>query len=417
MSSHIKNQIQLYHRLIEHRDGLTLEYSELQTLTFDTPYLPLLDEQPIKSSFFSFELIFVFFLLLMLPIFVFIAYHYGKKMGKKENNPPETEASNSSYLMLQHAISNKSTKATLSDSSDGDKDAFTQLDKPSVDVQSPNNDNDKDIFQEEIVDQKQELSPIEAIKSESDRKSLERLSETEDKKKNGFCESNSCSEEESANLTLLSPQKELDTDLKVEFIIQRSSEVEESNDASDVYVENFKLHTDKSQVKKQEVKFGLTVENRNGVLQKIETKEIKTTYIEGAEEPEMNAMVIKKAYDTYKQNPITRNLFIPLSQDKEEQGQSRSLVPFNTPQVITGNLDLTRHFIFPGKSQDIVKTYQINEAPIDVFSPNHSDLRISKLLEREDFPHETGKFKKIFKNVERIGEGSFGEVYRVIILI
>ena len=415
MSSHIKNQIQLYHRLTEHRDGFILEYSELQTLTFDTSYLPPLDEQPIKSSFFSFELIFVFFLLLTLPIFVFIAYHYGKKMGKKENNPPEMENSNS-CLMLQHGASSKSTKATLSDSSDGDKDIFTQLDRPLVDAQSHNNDYNKNIFQEEIVDQKQESSPMEVIKSESNPRSLERLNETEDKNKDGFCESNSCSEEGNANLTLLSPQKEPDTDLKVEFLIQRSSEVEESNDAGDdIYIENLKLHTDKDQIKKQEVKFGLTVENRNGVLQKIETKEIKTTYVEGADEPEMNAMLVKKAYDTYKQNPIARNLFIPLSQDKEEQGQSRALVPFNTPQVITGNLDLTRHFTFPGKTPDIVKPYQINEAAIDVISPSQSDLRISKLLEREDFPHETGKFRKIFKNVERIGEGSFGEVYRVIL--
>jgi translation initiation factor 2-alpha kinase 4 len=55
-----------------------------------------------------------------------------------------------------------------------------------------------------------------------------------------------------------------------------------------------------------------------------------------------------------------------------------------------------------------------NRSTKDDLSQAIIDPKIANLIEKYDLPDETGKFNKIFKDVEWIGKGSFGEVYKVV---
>ena len=84
MTPQISSQIQVYHRLIRQHEGYIMEYAEVQTIMHEYIPPPDLLSQPENPLSLSFELTFVMSLILLLPIFIYLAYRYGKKMGKKE---------------------------------------------------------------------------------------------------------------------------------------------------------------------------------------------------------------------------------------------------------------------------------------------------------------------------------------------
>jgi len=418
MTTQISSQIQVYHRLIRQHHGFMMEYAEVQTITHE--YIEAADifAQPENPLSLSFELTFVMSLILLLPIFIYLAYRYGKKMGKKENNlsSPQT----SSPIIKKLTLSNRSTGDAFSESDEADFEPLVPFESRKNVAPGETNCNNKNTFKQENVSQtKNSLSPSKSTSSENSNNSGKSTEGTKEKGLNSNIKSGSQSQDDDILNKLNPPFKYATNDDLVTFSLTMQhafdKETRNPNLHHSLDDEKILLHTDENQVKKREMKFQLNLEMKNGVFEKVETQEVRTVYCETAQEPEMNALLLKKAYEKYQDNSLNDKPFLNLNKNKENRGFRNALVPLKTPLIYQHVLTSENQLCLLDGSNKVSKNQNnCQESDTIPKSPEEAKIQdLQVLLEQDDLPHETGKFNKIFKNPEIIGEGSFGEVYKV----
>jgi len=386
-------------------------------------YQPENPDLPISLSF---ELVIVMLLILTLPILIYIAYRYGKKMGKKEQHSAPSSKSNSPTVnpinsIKKLTLSQRSTGETLSESDDAELGPSLPIENFAEVPPSLSPSNSKHLINQELVnklsdDQSQTShspkSP--SLKSFSPKSPKENLETSSDKQEpEFFLDGKESSTEDTFNQTnhVLKPCFDEPEKIAENFTVIMQKDYDKENNTGKVSQsfddEKIKLHTDDSQIKKQQIAVKLSIERKDGALQKVETQEIITVYCEDVKEPEANAALLKKAYENYQNNSLSEKPFIDLTRGRNKK--STALVSLRTPPVHFNVLNLANQICLPDveRFDELVDNKESSKS-----SPEPCTLE--ELLEKDDLPHETGKFNKIFKNTEVIGQGSFGEVYKVV---
>lgn len=413
MSLTNSQQIQVYESLGQ-ESGNIIHVFEKNTIINIHPVLNKPQpENPDFSISLSFELVIVMLLILTLPILIYIAYRYGKKMGKKEHHSYPSSKSNSPVIK-KLTLSQRSTGETLSESGDGELEPSLPIENFAEVPPSLSNSNSKHLINKEDANKlEKSQSNSSSQTSESPKTSLETSSDKQEKE---FCldgKENSTIENEINHANhQLKPCFDEPDKVAENFTLLMKKTYDKENNVGNLSQsfddEKIKLHTDDSQIKKQQIEVKLSFERKDGALQKVETQEIITVYCENVQEPERNALLIKKAYENYQNDSsISDKPFIDLNRGRNRK--TTALVSLRTPPVYTNVLNLANQICLP-EIENFDPVPESQEASKSSPEP----CTLEELLEKDDLPHETGKFNKIFKNAEVIGQGSFGEVYKVV---
>jgi hypothetical protein len=324
------------------------------------------------------------FLLLTLPILVYLAYRYGKKMGRKEH--PSTDHHDLTPEMMKRRVSQESTsensahyqeRVNSRNSSPAHSPMFNSV--PSLPSLKNKNDsplsfapNKRDWIDEEKID---ELSLDGHGSSKSHSQSQLML------KMNKIDEVECCEEVGDRKLiykTAWKPENER-RELENEILKEKSSS-----------------HSGKGQVVEKKAQFGVIFDKKkDGGLQKTEDTEFCMVFDDKPEELRTNAKPLKRASLVVPAHAHSIFTTSPKDSSNEKSQQNGMLVlraSSVSPPLIP--LEIERR----SRSQ------------------TEESTKIESVIEKYGVPDETGKFKKIFKDVEFIGEGSFGEVCKVLFL-
>lgn len=407
-------QIQVYESLGQDSPNIIHVFEKNTIINIHPAQNPPPSENPDLSISLSFELVIVMLLILTLPILIYIAYRYGKKMGKKEQHSYPSSKSNSPVIK-KLTLSHRSTGETLSESGEADLEPSLPIENFAEVPPSLSNSNSKHLFNQEDVNKlEKSQSNSSSQTSQSPKTSLETSSEKQEKEFFLDGKESSTPENEISNSThQLKPCFDEPEKVTENFTLLMKKTYDKENNLGTISQsfddEKIKLHTDDSQIKKQQIEVKLSFERKDGTLQKVETQEIITVYCEDVKEPEKNALLIKKAYENYQTDSISDKPFIDLNRGRNRK--TTALVSLRTPPVYTNVLNLVNQICLP----DIeIEKFDALPEHQEASKSSPEPCTLEQLLEKDDLPHETGKFNKIFKNAEVIGQGSFGEVYKVI---
>ncbi len=414
MSLTNSQQIQVYESLGQ-ESGNIIHVFEKNTIINIHPVLNNPQpENPDLSISLSFELVIVMLLILTLPILIYVAYRYGKKMGKKEHHSYPSSKSNSPAMKTTLTMSQRSTGENLSESGEAEPEPPVPINNSAEVPRSRSNSNSKQLINKEDGN-KLEKSKSSSQTSGSPKSSFETSSDKQEKE---FCldgKANSTIIENEINQANYQLNPCFDEPEKITenftFLMKKTYDKETNvgNLGQSFDDEKIKLHTDDSQIKKQQIEVKLSFERKDGALQKVETQEIITVYCEDVKEPEKNALILKKAYENYQNDSaMIDKHFIELN-NRGRNRKTTALVSLRTPPVYTNVLNLANQICLP-EIENFDPVPESQEASKSSPEP----CTLEELLEKDDLPHETGKFNKIFKNAEVIGQGSFGEVYKVV---
>jgi serine/threonine protein kinase len=417
MSLTNSQQIQVYESLGQD-SGNIIHVFEKNTIINIHPVLSNPQpENPDLSISLSFELVIVMLLILTLPILIYIAYRYGKKMGKKEQHSYPSSKSNSPVIK-KLTLSQRSTGTgdTLSESGEAELEPSLPIVNFAEVPPSLSNSNPKQLVNKEDANKlEKSQSNSSSQNSESPKTSLETSSDKQDKE---FCldgKANSTIIENEINQANYQLNPCFDEPEKITenftFLMKKTYDKENKvgNLSQSFDDEKIKLHTDDSQIKKQQIEVKLSFERKDGALQKVETQEIITVYCDDVKEPEKNALMLKKVYENYQNDSaMIDKHFIDLN-NRGRNRKTTALVSLRTPPVYTNVLNLANQICLPE-----IETFDAVPESQEASKSSPEPCTLEELLEKDDLPHETGKFNKIFKNAEVIGQGSFGEVFKVV---
>lgn len=392
-------EISIYYRTIYDGSGLALE--AMQSHDTGSAHSNLHHSQS-HLPFGNIELLVISILLLSLPIMIYLAYRYGKKMGRKETNSPN---------LVQHYFGNEPFKKNSEEESTC---SASDIGK------------DKENEKGQSTESSPALSNI--SQPTSVRQESSQFPEQDKSSSKG---------EESMRQLMLNEEHEIYPEFTLKFEPESGNGAQNQTGA-EIFEEKLKLHTTEEQIEKKHGTFGVRLEKKNGQLHKVETTEVRTVYSHETPEPEENAK--RLASNFYQKAPIFNTLsringpthassypgpaqnsaMLPYLEktrsDPTNNLQTRLALPFaQSPEPVLNKIiedakkdsDESRDFLqssqegSKGKSKDTTKDLERLSS-------------VQKLVEEYDLPDETGKFNKIFKAAELIGEGSFGEVYKVV---
>ena len=358
-----------------------------------------------NTDLFNFEVRMVALLLLVLPMVIYLAYRYGKKMGRKENIPLEYR------YFGPEAIRRNISEESTSDNS------FPHLEETNSKVSSTESSPrlGASSFQKHTKKVEQSLSPPSLNESKRD------LSvQTEDKQIKEFTldDKNKLSEDSNNKLVPLGYSSDLNNnpqDFKIVHVQTWDREMDKKGVDQELFEEQLKLHSEDAQVLKKEVKQGVVIRKNGNYFQKTEIRELCTTYDPQSDVPMINAKLLQ---ETYKNAPIHKKLF-GLTKEASDGKKSSGLLAIADADTKHYSEDKSAAQSLPIKETTVSMERQISlqvEAKTLVEkTKTMSEFRMENVVEKYGLPDETGKFNKIFKDVEWIGEGSFGEVYKVIV--
>jgi len=347
-------------------------------------------------------------------------------MGKKEQHSVPSSKSNSPTInpinsIKKLTLSQRSTGETLSESDEAELGPSLPIENFAEVPPSLSPSNSKLLINQENVNKLSDgqsqtsLSPRSpSLKSFSPKSPKENLETSSEKPElEFFLDGKESSTEDTFNQANHQLKPCFDEPEKVteNFTVILQKDYDKENNTGKISQsfddEKIKLHTDDSQIKKQQIAVKLSIERKDGALQKVETQEIITVYCDDVKEPEANAALLKKAYENYQNNSLSEKPFIDLTRGRNKK--STALVSLRTPPVHLNVLNLANQICLPDVEHfdEMLENKESSKS-----SPEPCTLE--ELLEKDDLPHETGKFNKIFKNTEVIGQGSFGEVYKVV---
>jgi serine/threonine protein kinase len=376
----------------------------IQNISAQRPDYPINDSNLANLNL---EVLLVTFLLLALPITIYLAYRYGKKMGKKESAPISHH--NFELENARRRPSQESTSAT----------SLHQLDHTSSKASSTSNSPSLN----PILSQKGSLRYIgsNSPSIRSDRNKREPSVKTEDEKFEEMILSdhNNSAVSPTGKLVPIENQDKEKESFKILYQHSRSLKEGKKDLNDNIFEEKLQLHSQDDQITRQEVKVGISFEKNKGQFQKTETTEVRTIYEPNAQVPEKNARLIK---ENYQKAPIFNRLLSHSAGANLKKTKSVGLLALpreefrqvdfakSVSQAVVVRKDSQFSQVNDNKGNNITANLSTKEDLSKVII----DPKIANLIEKYDLPDETGKFHKIFKEVEWIGNGSFGEVYKVV---
>ena len=393
--SNLGNQIQIYQELDVHRP---VSFPELPYLNSKAKPPPLLLENLVNDEnllFFNFEVLLVSLLLLALPIIIYLAYRYGKRMGRKEH------VSDAHAFFGQHTIKKQSSPLFSNDesyhpfnsmNSKTSSTASSPALNPSIAQQNPVSIKEKHILTSLSFPKAKRESSV-----QTEEENIEDLQLND-----GTIVKFSPQEQMILNQNIINTNNEGQNIQKLKTLASRFTEGKEKNESPckevfkrrSFFIPNNSDHIEVSP---------------NGSERKMKSTEIKGKFAPLNHKGEK--------FQLSNDDKEKLNFF-----EKDGEG-------FLPPRSLL-SLDLKRHFsmgeerrpilqgMAPRGNSENLKNKTSNfllESKEDSKRDDKttSEKRIESLVEKYELPDETGKFHKIFKDVEWIGEGSFGEVYKV----
>jgi len=392
-------EISIYYRTVYNGSGLALQ--PMSSHDTGSAHSNLHHSQSLLP-FGNIELLIITILLLSLPIMIYLAYRYGKKMGRKETNSPS---------LAQFYFGNGTVKKNLEEKS-----------TCSASDQMRDKENEKG--------QSTDSSP--ALSATSQHNSFR-----DDAVQLPEAEKSSAKREEGSGQLMVHEETEIFPEFTLTYEPENGNGAQ-NQAAAEIFEEKLKLHTADDQIEKKHGTFGVRLEKKNGQLHKIETTQVRTVYSNETPEPEENAK--RLASNFYQQSPILNTLgrisgpthtnsfpgkpensaVLPYLEktrsDPTNLVQSRLALPYaQTPEPVVNKLVEDFKKDSDGSRENLQSNSEDTKPVKSKDTAQNLDRlsSIQKLVEEYDLPDETGKFNKIFKAAELIGEGSFGEVYKV----
>jgi len=388
------NEIQIYQELTVHQPSSFPNPASSELFHKASP--PLLDnivndENPIV---FNLEVLIVSLLLLALPIIIYLAYRYGKRMGRKEH------VSDAQYYFGQNVTKRRSSQNSSSDESNRQYGSMNS--KTSSTASSPAL-NPSSIQQNPIP--MKEKNILHSLSFQKSQREFSMQTEEETIEELSLSEGNNFKlsplDQKVLNLNKFDNTDEIQTEAKPKSLIYHFEEKEKNEiQGTQIYKQRRSvLMPNNSKI--NEV-------SPNGSERKMKSSEIK--------EPLTHFNLKSEKFTLNSNDKDKLNAF---ENDIDEIAHPKPLLA----------LDLKRHFslgdekkpilqgmVARGNSENLKKTNTLQTETKDESKHEDktlSEKRIESLVEKYELPDETGKFNKIFKEVEWIGEGSFGEVYKV----
>lgn len=380
------NQIQIYQGLKIQRLGYVYEVATLQTIDSMPPPVPEIyinDQNPLMSNP---EVFIMAFLLLTLPILVYLAYRYGKKMGRKEH--PHNENHELTPEMMKRRVSQESTsensahyqeRVNSRSSSPAHSPNFNSIHS----LPSLKNKNDSPLsfapnkrdFDEKI--EELSLDGLSSSKSQSHGQLMLKMNKVDEVE---------CVEEVG--------------DRKLIYKTAWKPQNERKELEGKILKEKLSLDSGEDKVVEKKAQFGVIFEKKkDGGLQKTENEEFFMVFDDKAEVPHTNAKTLKRA---------------PLAVPTHAHSSTNI---FTTSPKDSSNEKSQRNGVLALRASSVSPPLIPLEIERRSRSQTEESSKIESVIEKYGVPDETGKFKKIFKDVEFIGEGSFGEVCKVSLLL
>ncbi len=365
------SQVRLYSDLTIYHIDASSPFASRLLIKEETFMLSNQTEKDNNTQVFNLEVLLVSLLLLALPIVIYLAYRYGKRIGRKEH------VSDAQYYFGQP--NNKKTSPAYS----SDEGSFRTVNSQTSSTAS---------------------SPA----------------------------LNSCAQNQ-----LKEPKENMPSSpftfcsRKDEAMVQTEDNIDDFRLNDESKTSSPQLDKLKGEKERSEAQDGLAI-RLNPILEKKESIQwdidnLLQKHAQSAQKPAEDSREVKPIAQSamlkyhYGSSSSSKDCDAPkkteklqLSGNKMKSGENGALQPMfglrryeshnEIRYPMEGLVVRGRSEVLPKKSVDFLNEMNYNA---------EKQIKIESVVEKYELPDETGKFNKMFKNAERIGEGSFGEVYKV----
>jgi hypothetical protein len=252
------NQIQIYQETTVLKPGLVIKLATVETFQLKPQILPdnsINDNNPLMLNL---EVFLVAFLLLALPILIYLAYRYGKKMGRKES-VPDTHR----YFgpEIKRRFSQESTSGNSAQHLDANNDKVSSTTSSPALV--PTLSLNEAVIKEDLIS-----PPL-----SSGRNKREFSVQTEDEKIDELILSDRNNSQPNTECQLVPLINKIDTtdnveNFKIVYAQSCGSDHDDKGVDQELFEEKLKLHSQEGQVVKKEVKYGISFEKKGKHFQK-----------------------------------------------------------------------------------------------------------------------------------------------------
>lgn len=357
------------------------------------------------------EIFIVAFLLLALPICIYLAYRYGKKTGRKEHVPLSYKYFGPGAIKRRSSIDSTSGNSYIRQISNGSRGSSAESSPNLNCTLSPQESSKKD-------------SPLSNLMSIGKTK-RESSVQTEDEKIDELVLNDKVDSKTDANGQIVFVGDKVDSldnidNFKIAYTRSCGAKDKEHELDAELFQEKLLLHSQDDHVLKREVQYDIIFKREGRFFQKREVKELTTTYCEGVDGPEHTAKLLKKTYQFKHNGLVSQKLFASKPKTVDGNIRQNKMLAIGAEEHVHHDRSsslVPERAVRKYSEAEPKRSSSFNEIKSEEKGNSQNGSKFENVVEKYGVPDETGKFNKIFKEVEWIGEGSFGEVYKVIFLL